>query len=135
MKIILTFQTNEHGVYQFVYRGIMHYFHDGSSMYSGYGSYHWIYLCAKDGENYLLDYEYSDEFGSAVWTCLPVAKERIPEIEQTAGKALLKVYRGEWSQEKVIYHLHPTDPEQVRTLIVPDCTRSGKLTDEDIYGK
>ena len=113
----------------------MHFYHEYSSRFSGYGSYTWLYLCEKDSESYILKYEYSDEYGCAVWGCLPIAKERIPEVEQTSGEALMSIYRAEWSEDKVIYHIHPTDLAQVKPLIVPDFIRSGKLTDVDFYGK
>ena len=111
----------------------MRFFPNDSSM-SGYGSDDWLYLCRMDDEYRILHLEYSGEYGSAVWTCLPILQMDAEQIRQSSGEMLRSVYYANWNQNRLIIHLHPDDISIIRRIVIPDDHRNGRLTDSDLYG-
>ena len=117
----------------FEYSGICEYVPNTANR-SGYGSDEWFFLCRSGNQGAILRFEFSGDFGKAVWSCFPVPAEEYTEIERSGGKALRKAFCSLFSSGLPFCHLHPVDLDVVKSVIRPSFSRTGPLKDADYYG-
>ncbi len=129
MEIVMKYRDQQ---LLFEYSGISEYVPNKSSA-SGYGSDEWFFLCNSGKQDCILRFSVSGEFGRGIWSCAAITEEERRGIGQTGGKSLHSTFYGTDVYSWLI-HLHPTDIETVRPLIVPSYSRTGPLTDADYLG-
>ncbi|MBQ4527684.1 MAG: hypothetical protein II998_06405 [Clostridia bacterium] len=115
--------------YEFVYRGIMNYKPNKSSV-SGYGSDDWFYLCTYQNRYCLLSFSDSGGYGTN-WECAFITDDEANMLMGADLDLWIKTYSNVNSQSK-ISGLHLENINEVRRIL-PKRSRCQEFSDRHYY--
>lgn len=125
-------RDNQNIEYDFILGGKRCYFPNRSST-CGYGSDDFYFNClTKEGMCGILMFSESAEYGSG-WFFSPINSEEKTILETaTEGEEWITLWYNNMKDR--LYHLHPCDISSAKLLIKETVLRTGKVTDDTLFG-